>query len=579
MTIPINQLLDSIKSQSENLNAQSKVLHSLSDTIISQRKEFGNVKKDMGDLKKSFAQNLSGISEIKKYLDSMRRGTSINGTQIGPKSGAGGASPDKGFFTNLFTKMFGPSKYQQNLLNEISALKDITDLQSKDIRFIKNQYSDKTKAYDREMLATAIANKLNNLGGGGGGGRSMLGGLASGAGSLLGGALSGLGSMIGGALIALGPIFAAAIAGLAGVLKEAIALITAAITGLTNLFRGGPPTTTGPGGGGRGGTPPIIPVPGGGGAGQPPQLPGPDNKQLPNDGKGKGGFTPKGYGGRGQDITDVTPNGSKGRLSGGLKGAAWIAALLLGVDVLTEAAKNPDKSFGEILKDVGGGILSSLNLFQGFEGPAGSVDKYLERTQKEKDAAAGVTNEDDKKFRDEMVAGANKAGEKLKKETESEVDTLVAKAYKDLDSWQDKFKGMMADGLKGFLTLEDKLEDFMEEIALAGYKKSVEPMLNDIGFDVDVPDAQGKNVPTRINLAPTFGTSLGEALSETYEEGKRLMSPIKEGMANYATNIINNNVNNATPAPMPAIGAPVHNGSDVIRGMHRYMNDNIPSRK
>jgi hypothetical protein len=68
MTIPINQLLDSIKSQSENLNAQSKVLHSLSDTIISQRKEFGNVKKDMGDLKKSFAQNLSGISEIKKYL-------------------------------------------------------------------------------------------------------------------------------------------------------------------------------------------------------------------------------------------------------------------------------------------------------------------------------------------------------------------------------------------------------------------------------------------------------------------------------------------------------------------------------
>jgi hypothetical protein len=199
MTIPINQLLDSIKSQSENLNAQSKVLHSLSDTIISQRKEFGNVKKDMGDLKKSFAQNLSGVSEIKKYLDSMRRGTSINGTQIGPKSGAGGASPDKGFFTNLFTKMFGPSKYQQNLLNEISALKDITDLQSKDIRFIKNQYSDKTKAYDREMLATAIANKLNNLGGSGGG-RSMMGGLAAGAGSLMGGALSGLGSMIGGVL-------------------------------------------------------------------------------------------------------------------------------------------------------------------------------------------------------------------------------------------------------------------------------------------------------------------------------------------------------------------------------------------
>ena len=566
MSIPINQLLDSIKSQSENLNAQSKVLHSLSDTIISQRKEFGNVKKDMGDLKKSFAQNLSGISEIKKYLDSMRRGTSINGTQIGPKSGAGGASPDKGFFTNLFTKMFGPSKYQQNLLNEISALKDITDLQSKDIRFIKNQYSDKTKAYDREMLATAIANKLNNLGGGGGG-RSMLGGLASGAGSLLGGALSGLGSMIGGALIALGPIFAAAITALGVTLAEAIALITAAITGLTNLFRGGPPTTTGPGGGGRGGSTPIIIDKGNGGAGQPPRLPGPDNKQLPNNDKGNGKFTPKGYGGRDQKILDVTPNGSKGRLSGGLKGAGWLTAFLLGADVLKEASENPDKSFTDILKDIGSG----LNPFSGFEGPAASVDNYLDRQQKQKDAAAGVTNEDDKKFRDEMIAGANKAGEKLKKEKESEVDKLVAKAYKDLESWQDKFKGMMSEGLKGFLTLEDKLEDFMEEIALAGYKKSVEPMLNDLGFDVDVPNAQGKNVPTRINLAPTFGTSLGEALSETYEEGKRLMSPIKEGMANYATNIINNNVNNSTSAPMPAISAPVHNGSDAIRGMYRFL--------
>ena len=116
----------------------------------------------------------------------------------------------------------------------------------------------------------------------------------------------------------------------------------------------------------------------------------------------------------------------------------------------------------------------------------------------------------------------------------------------------------------------DKLEDFMEEIALAGYKKSVEPMLNDIGFDVNVPNAQGKNVPTRINLAPTFGTSLGEALSETYEEGKRLMSPVKEAMANYATNIINNNVNNNSSGS-GFLGAPVHNGSDAIRGMYRFL--------
>jgi hypothetical protein len=568
MTIPINQLLDSIKSQSENLNAQSKVLHSLSDTIISQRKEFGNVKKDMGDLKKSFAQNLSGISEIKKYLDSMRRGTSINGTQIGPKSGAGGASPDKGFFTNLFTKMFGPSKYQQNLLNEISALKDITDLQSKDIRFIKNQYSDKTKAYDREMLATAIANKLNSLGGGGGGG-SMIGGLAAGAGSLLGGALSGLGSMIGGALIGLGPIFAAAITALGGTLGKAIALIAAAITGLTNLFRGGPPTTTGPGGGGRG-APPIIVPPGGGGTGQPPQLPGPDNKQLPNDGK-KPPFKPKGFGGSGQPITDVTPNGG-GRLSGALKGAGWITGLLIAAEILTEASQNPDKSFTDILKDVG----SSLNPFSGFKGPSGQVDEYLKRKQEKEDAVTGVTNEDDKKFRDEMINGAKKSAEKLK-ENEDDVDKLVAKAYKDLDSWQDKFKGMMAEGLKGFLTLEDKLEDFIEQVAMEGFKKSVEPMLNDIGFNVDVPDAQGNMVSKRINLAPTFGTSLGEALSETYEQGKDLLNPAKEAMANYATTTINN-VNSAPPAPMPAVNSSVYNPSPTQGGLYKFFGTPVPGR-
>jgi len=565
MTIPINQLLSSIKSQSENLNAQSKVLHSLSDTIMAQRKEFNNVKKDMGDLKKNFAQNLSGISEIKKYLDSMRKGTGINGTQIGPKSGAGGASPDKGFFTNLFTKMFGPSKYQQNLLNEISILKDITDLQSKDIRFIKNQYSDKTKAYDREMLATAIANKLNNLGNGGGG-RGMLGGLAAGAGSLLGG----LGSLLGGVISALGPALGVAIAALGGVLRAAIvALGEAIVAGLAalfgkNLLPSGGPAGSSPGGGR--GAPPVI-VPPGGGPATP--LPGPSNPQLPNDGKGKGKFKPKGFGGAGQPITDVAP---KGRLSGALKGAGWIAGLLIAADILTEASQNPDKSFTDILKDVG----SSLNPFSGFKGPASQVDDYLKRKKEKEDKVTGAVSDDDKKFREDMLAGAKKSAEKLQANDKG----IISNLEKDMSSWGDKFKEMLAEGLKGFLTLEDKLEDFIEQTALEGYKKSIEPMLNDIGFNMDVPDAQGNMVSKKISLSPSFGTSLGEALNETYQQSKELMDPAKEAMANYATNIINNNVNNNnnSSGSLPATNAPVYNRNPTMDGMYRFLGSPVQGK-
>jgi hypothetical protein len=149
-----------------------------------------------------------------------------------------------------------------------------------------------------------------------------------------------------------------------------------------------------------------------------------------------------------------------------------------------------------------------------------------------------------------------------------------------MSSWGDKFKEMLAEGLKGFLTLEDKLEDFIEQTALEGYKKSIEPMLNDIGFNMDVPDAQGNMVSKKISLSPSFGTSLGEALNETYQQSKELMDPAKEAMANYATNIINNNVNNNnnSSGSLPATNAPVYNRNPTMDGMYRFLGSPVQGK-
>jgi hypothetical protein len=118
MALPFNQLdpvnqeiLRNLRAQSEALKAQTTVLHKLSDEILRQRGLNANLGKNINDLQKQMF-SMGSISGIKDLFGSKNKLGSGGATTVGSKT----AQPDRGFFTNLFNKIFGPSKYIKSAL-------------------------------------------------------------------------------------------------------------------------------------------------------------------------------------------------------------------------------------------------------------------------------------------------------------------------------------------------------------------------------------------------------------------------------------------------------------------------------
>jgi hypothetical protein len=230
-------ILDNLKTQTENLGQQSSVLKKLADSIMNQRKEFSSLKREMGGIKKQFSSNDDRFAEIRRYFEKTRE-AQFRERQEKPKNDKED-NKEKGFFRNALSKLFGPSPYQTKLLEETRTIRFYTENTNEDINFIKRQYEDGARRRERELLAEAIAQKLDLSGGSGGGG------LLS---KLLGAA--GLAGLLGTALSALG-------AGLLSMLKGALDNTLKALEGFkTNQSAGKTP--------GTGSTSSTIPTPQGG---------------------------------------------------------------------------------------------------------------------------------------------------------------------------------------------------------------------------------------------------------------------------------------------------------------------------
>jgi hypothetical protein len=195
-------ILDNLKAQTENLGQQSSVLKKLADSIMRQRKEFSSLKSEMGGIRKQFSSNDDRFAEIRRYFEKTRE-AQFRDRQEKPKNEKED-NKEKGFFRSALSKLFGPSPYQTKLLEETRTIRFYTENTNDDINFIKRQYEDGARRRERELLAEAIARRLDLSGGGGGGGllSSLLG--AAGLAGILGTALSALGagllSMLKGAL-------------------------------------------------------------------------------------------------------------------------------------------------------------------------------------------------------------------------------------------------------------------------------------------------------------------------------------------------------------------------------------------
>lgn len=146
------QFLDLMKDQKENIASQTKIMQTISTSIMRQGREATELRKEISNLRKGFVTGKSSnLEDIKKYFGNTRKDNPAEKEK----------ASDKGFFKNALGKIFGPSAYQQKMLDDTKIIRMLTETQSEDIAFIKKSYEEENKKKDRELLAEAIASKIN----------------------------------------------------------------------------------------------------------------------------------------------------------------------------------------------------------------------------------------------------------------------------------------------------------------------------------------------------------------------------------------------------------------------------------
>jgi hypothetical protein len=542
-------LLEAVNAQTQNLQGQTKVLHTVSDRLIKQNKEFQSLRKDMQEMGKTLLQGQgSNLSEIKKYFEK-NKSNFRERPMVGNNSNKN--SDDKGFFRNMMGKLFGPSKYQQKMMEDTSQILSLTELVSSDIGFIREKYSDSARAKERELLATAIAERINGSDSGGGGGllKGLLGGLL-GFGTILGTGIieliKGFGNLTKAIAQIAGPIGLAVAAALSGIFSS----IKSALDNLAKSFGSGDVDFEGKRNRNRTGQR----SPSSGGVAIPPVVV------------------------NGEKTT--SPTNSQKRLPGGklpaLSGPAGPGRLLLGNSLVedakiisekikpgtTSAAASGSTGLAGFLAGMlsfGAGAVTIANLTD----PEG--DKIINgMIQKEK------ANEDRKKFAETdprrfefMQKGNSKGGAKaipgmFSESGEQMVKGLDGKYYPSMkdaliyqaeDFAEDSIKtlsGVVKDNLgkmaKTTFSLFDSIfEDFLAPLG----DKTISLIDSAFQFPITV---DGKT--EMLDLAPGLGTATAKVLKEMASETADLVGAGMDKAGDVITQI-NNNSNQTASAPMP----------------------------
>jgi hypothetical protein len=520
-------LLEASYAQTKTLKEQTKVLHKLSDAIMNNQNDFTQLRKDIQENQRKFFEGeTKGFSEIKKFFEKQKGKTGPGSPGFSSNFGKDKDkdSTQQGFFKNTLGKLFGPSKYQQKLMEDTAAIRDISELTRIDISFIKKQYEEPARARERELLAKAIADKMDG-GGGGGGLLSLLGGLLSGVGSIIGGAISGLATII----AALAPAVIAALAALgkklAGVLDSLLDWSKKGVASAQSCCNSKgvdmPDDERKKGG-----------KTGKGGKMGAPALPSPDAKgpALPNDQKrlpGPAGSIPE----KTSDInekmrqnrqdklggvTDVKPKGEGFKMGNVLEKAAsgGLAGRLLGW---------PGAALGAI---AAAGYEIAQEIMDNDE------DFQKSKVKKEQDRLRGLHEKSIK----EGTAASSK---------ENKADQVNPMEPKDYVAKQNLagLKAMLEDELGAkFMKANKDYFDQFGEISINGEK---------------------------VNLLPNLGTAAGKTLDDAMNTGKALYEAGKAGVAgvnNYISQV-QNAIAPSQPAPVIMPSAPAVNNNSAIQQM------------
>jgi hypothetical protein len=493
MALPQNplsdrQLFDTLKTQNESLSAQTKVLHKLSDTITDQRKDFAALRKDIQEAQKELLRgNNKGMSEIQKYFAKYK--TDNTSGKIREKD------QSTGFFKGIFNKLFGPSKYQQKMLDEITRTRELTESTALDINFIRKQNEDGPRARERELLAQLIADKINsnNSNTTSDDSSSLLGTLGK-FGAVL---ISGVGALLAGlgATIVSGLSFGWRILSTIGSLLEAYFASKV-----------------------------IGKVAGGGGAGIPPASGAPGPTADPNQKRIPGKETPQ--------IEGPSKPKDMGTLKQG-RGGVYV----------------PEGAAGQGIKF---GILQALKKFGPYGLAAGTV---LGELLGEKSAPPPEQNDPenpmqklDKMLEDTWLGKAwnstkNKAAELSFSATEGDANRSrrdfaendprrLDKKIDDVEANTDMFNDAIKQVVNGLVGMGDALDDVANQVIIDSRKMLADP-LNKLG-EIELAGGQ------KINLMPNLGDAAFDVLKESYDDSKAMTKALAEGAGTVINNVYNN---------------------------------------
>jgi len=562
-------LLEAVNTQTDSLRTQTKVLHTVSDNIIKQNKEFVKMRKDIGEFKNAVVSSSDMLDAFKKYFG---KNAQDNKSKSRSESNVNRDrdTPSKGFFKDIFGKVFGPSKYQQKLMDDTSSLLRFTEVMANDMSFIRKKYEDSARAKERELLATAIAQKMGDGGGGGGGGIfgtvlsgigavlttvftggiTLLGNAITGLGNIISGGLVGLGTAIGGIAKALGNVFAAGLASATLLLTRMLSVLAsiAAAWGIKTAL----PDMVPPVGGAPGNSAPKPGAP-------PPRLPGPNPNapRLPAP-------TPK------AEDAKILREGPKGTTTGGMRlppGAGFGLKLLGGAGLAYEVYDRLSR------------------IFEPSIGTQMAMDQAKkEQEEKAQAEALAQQKEADRKLRIEKAGkdpGEGRSSSGRLRDARGKI--IPRTSGMPSTGMLDEAGNLMYKDSEGKIYPNKEMAEQADKAT--EIRQSLNKMLDGIlGLETDMENAISKGADkigqwvdsqleidfgngNKLNLMPNLGQSTVEVLKEITQETKDLMSPITDSMKGSMTNIINNVSEVAT--------SPSINFSSMVSSTENWATDTI----
>jgi hypothetical protein len=179
------------KRVASKMEEQSASLKSITKILV---KNNDDLRKDVTDLRKEFILGTSEFSRMRQYFE--KTDNAKPAEKVKERENRDDSPGILKRLINSLTRKGSPNEPREielKTLEELRLLKTLTDKSARDIEFIRESFTESSKKKDRELLAQAIASKLDMDGGRGGGG--FMGGIAAALG-ILGATLTTFGTSI-----------------------------------------------------------------------------------------------------------------------------------------------------------------------------------------------------------------------------------------------------------------------------------------------------------------------------------------------------------------------------------------------